>query len=64
MKIFGGILPFIGFREEWLPFSEAPYKRSHVESKIKDGELHFHVDALEIEWLGCGAIILMRPYTI
>jgi hypothetical protein len=59
VKIFGGLIPFIGFRTEWVArelavewgIARAPYKLSN------DSVL---VDKLEIEWLGAGMTICVR----
>lgn len=59
MKLIGGILPFLGFRDQWvdrhtaadLGITQADYDME------KDA---VHCDVFEIEWLCCGVILATR----
>jgi hypothetical protein len=59
VRIFGGVIPFIGFRTEWVARSlavewgveEAPYRMTD------DFVL---VDKFDVEWLGAGMTICVR----
>jgi hypothetical protein len=48
MKLIGGWLPFIGFREIWLDSDGMP-------SEYATG---FRGNALEVEWLDCGITLM------
>lgn len=47
MKIFGGVIPFIGWRVIWLDADGEP----------TEGPGTFKADALEVEWLGVGCVL-------
>lgn len=47
MRIFGGILPFIGWREVFVDEDGEP----------SDGPNDYIADALEVEWFGFGAVV-------
>jgi hypothetical protein len=49
MRIFGGILPFIGWRVVNVDNDGYP----------TDGRGHFKADAFQIEWFGFGAILFI-----
>lgn len=46
MRLFGGILPFIGWRQVWVDNDGSPCC----------GPAHFYADVLEWEWFGHGAV--------
>lgn len=49
MRIFGGILPFIGWRTITIDADGEP-----CDCIVEE---HWKSDALEIEWLGVGAVL-------
>lgn len=51
MRIFGGILPFIGWR--------TTYVDRHGEPCDCINELHWKADSFEVEWLGHGMILFI-----
>lgn len=60
MKIFGGVLPFIGFRDHWMPVDDARRYFHGVTLPLSHDMRHVFVDAFECEWLGVGIILWAR----
>lgn len=59
MKILGGILPFIGFRETWISREDAKeFGVSKGRYDMKNDTVL--CDALEIAWLGVGFTLWIR----
>ena len=49
MRLFGGILPFIGWRIGYVDNEGFP----------SEGVTHWKADLFEIEWLGRGAVLFV-----
>jgi hypothetical protein len=52
MKLWGGYLPFIGFREE--PVDE------HTRQFFNFPDEVTHMNTFQVEWFGCGVILCLR----
>lgn len=55
MRLFGGVIPFFGWREVFVDDDGEPC----------DGPSEWIADALEVEWLGRGAVLFIgkvQPY--
>lgn len=50
MKLFGGILPFIGWRHMYLDYDSQPCEKECA---------RWFADVFEIEWFGCGVALYM-----
>lgn len=59
MKIFGGILPFIGFRRREMAWGEAVDLGVDELMVTRDGRVA--IEVFEIEWLGAGVTLAARP---
>ena len=53
MRIWGGLLPFVGFREEEID--------DHMRKFFDIPAELTHVDTFQIEWLGYGIVLCMKP---
>lgn len=64
MRIFGGLLPFIGYRREWVPASlvdDCLDVRACARRRMEGGELVIQLDVLQVEWFWVGLMLTARP---
>ena len=55
MRLFGGILPFIGWRETFV----------NADGEPCCGPSDWYADCIEVEWFGTGAVVYVgtvKPY--
>jgi hypothetical protein len=55
MRVWGGLLPFIGFREELIDEQMRTFFDIPME--------YTHINTFQLEWLGYGIVICTKPRT-
>lgn len=62
MKIWGGWLPYIGWRDEWVDRFQARELFGYpIEARYKMETDEVLIRSLDVEWLECGIMLAARP---